>query len=97
MLSLKVRSNWLSLPQAAEKLRLLSGGGGATQGCSRTLTIPKVALMFLTKGAMPHEALWEKWLAGTEGLIPTLCAANAVCARDGLQVCHKPSSQNHPT
>ena len=28
----------------------------------------QVALLFLTRGPMPHAALWQRWLAGHEGL-----------------------------
>ena len=57
------------------------------------LRIPKVALMFLTQEAMPHERLWEKWLASVAGQVPTLCTANAVCARGGFKV--RPPAAHH--
>ena len=60
----------------------------ANASCASVLRIPKVALMFLTQEAMPHERLWEKWLASVAGLVPTLCTANAVCARGGFKVSH---------
>lgn len=50
------------------------------------LQIPKVAIMFLTQGPMPHEALWGRWLESITGLMPTLCLGNAVCAKGGLSV-----------
>jgi hypothetical protein len=40
---------------------------------------PKVALLFLTKGAMPHDAMWAAWLEGAAGLVPADCAAAAGC------------------
>jgi len=30
----------------------------------------QVALMFLTRGDMPHEEAWGKWLAAAAGLVP---------------------------
>jgi len=64
----------------------MSAGSGSPKGCPGVLQLPKVAMMFLTQGPMPHEPLWEAWLAGISGLVPTLCVANAVCARGGLSV-----------
>jgi hypothetical protein len=34
------------------------------------LIASQVALLFLTRGEMPHEALWAKWFGEGEGLIP---------------------------
>jgi hypothetical protein len=31
--------------------------------------VPKVALMFLTRGAMPHEQLWGEWLREVQGKV----------------------------
>ncbi len=36
-------------------------------------------MLFLTRGPMPHEALWTAWLAGARGHIQAECAAAAVC------------------
>ncbi len=57
-----------------------------SRSCPEQLQIPKVAMMFLTQGPMPHEELWKRWLASIAGFIPTLCLANAVCGRGGLPV-----------
>lgn len=36
----------------------------------QALGAPKVALLFLTKGPMHHEAAWRLWLASAAGLLP---------------------------
>lgn len=51
--------------------------------CDAALNHPKVALMFLTRGALPHEALWARWLDAAAGLLPLPCVAAAACGRGG--------------
>lgn len=50
-----------------------------TPGCHPTpaappdlqaLGIPRVALLFLTKGQLPHEPTWRLWLEAAAGLLP---------------------------
>lgn len=36
----------------------------------QALGSPKVALLFLTKGPMPHEGAWRLWLSSAAGLLP---------------------------
>lgn len=38
--------------------------------CDALLQIPKVAMLFLTPGALPHERLWREWLQGAASLLP---------------------------
>ena len=38
--------------------------------CDALLQIPKVAMLFLTPGALPHERLWREWLQGAVSLLP---------------------------
>ncbi|CAK0758242.1 hypothetical protein CVIRNUC_002605 [Coccomyxa viridis] len=59
-----------------------------TSGCPM-LRVPKVALMFLTRGDMPHEASWAAWLRSAEGMVPIDPAQNALCA-------HKPDPGKCP-
>jgi len=40
----------------------------------------QVALMFLTRGDMPHEASWAAWLRSAEGMVPIDPAQDALCA-----------------
>lgn len=47
--------------------------------CGALLQIPKVALMFLTRGPMPHEELWNRWLASAAGLVAVDCASDSLC------------------
>ena len=49
----------------------------------------QVALMFLTRGDMPHEASWAAWLRSAEGMVPIDPAQNALCA-------HKPDPGKCP-
>lgn len=36
----------------------------------QALQVPKVALLFLTQGKLPHEATWRAWFAAAEGWLP---------------------------
>lgn len=71
----------------------MPAGSERPKSCPEVLQVPKVAMLFLTQGPMPHEELWKRWLASIAGTIPTLCLGNAVCARGGLPV----SSQSLPS
>ena len=37
------------------------------QGQGLHVGMPKVALLFLTRGALPHEALWAAWFQQAKG------------------------------
>ena len=50
----------------------------------------QVALMFLTRGDMPHEASWRAWLRTAEGLVPVEAASAALC-RPQQPHCHTPA------
>ena len=53
----------------------LATGALKEDECGRVTGMPKVALLFLTRGPMPHEQLWYNWFeqaAGEQAL-----AANA--------------------
>ena len=39
----------------------------------------QVAMLFLTKGPMPHEVLWALWLKQAVGLLPVDCVAASTC------------------
>ena len=77
-----------SLPSCAQ----IGESGGATaveeqlasapDRCGIALRMPRVAMLFLTRGPMPHEALWTAWLAGARGHIQAECAAAAVCSAE---------------
>lgn len=49
--------------------------------CGAMLQMPKVALMFLTRGPMPHEELWNRWLASAAGLVAVDCTSNSLCSQ----------------
>jgi hypothetical protein len=55
-------------------------GGRHSGRCGAAAGIPKVALLFLAKGAMPHDAMWAAWLEAAAGLVPADCATAAACA-----------------
>ena len=38
--------------------------------CAAAVAAPRIALMFLTRGGLPHERLWAEWLGGVAGVIP---------------------------
>lgn len=39
-------------------------------GCAEGLGFPKIALLFLLKGALYHARTWERWLEGASGMVP---------------------------
>ena len=59
--------------QQEESLDAAAGKGLPADGpaAAAALLLPKVALMFLTRGPMPHERLWNDWLREVEGLVPS--------------------------
>ena len=60
-----------------------SGGGSSTSSCREALQVPSVALLFLTRGPLPLEALWREWLLQAQGMLPLYCVAAAACANGG--------------
>lgn len=65
---------------------LANGTCRHTDLCTQLFRIPKVAIMFLTKGNMPHEELWRMWFASAEGRLPYQQAADGVCAANSMAV-----------
>ncbi len=58
---------------------LANGTCQRTDLCAQLFRIPKVALMFLSKGELPHEDVWGQWLASAEGRLPYAWASDSVC------------------
>jgi hypothetical protein len=52
----------------------------APDACAAALELPQVALLFLTRGAMPHEAAWREWFRAAAGRAPAAALAAAACA-----------------
>ncbi|KAL4424080.1 hypothetical protein ABPG75_001381 [Micractinium tetrahymenae] len=53
--------------------------------CADALQIPQVAMLFLVKGPLRHEAMWRAWFERAEGLLPAQAVSNALCAsEDGM-------------
>lgn len=47
-----------------------------------TIPLRQVALLFLTRGDMPHEASWAAWLASVQGMIPIdRVSESSVCGK----------------
>ena len=42
----------------------------SADACAQLVGLPRVALMFLSRGDMPHEALWAQWFGDAEGMLP---------------------------
>lgn len=58
-----------------------SGGLPAAPGKPVPLSdaVPKVALMFLTRGPLPHSRVWDEWLKGVDGgVVPIPAVSVAV-------------------
>ena len=65
--------------------------------CGAMLHMPKVALMFLTRGPMPHEELWNRWLASAAGLVAVDCASNSLCSQTPMPSTNSNSSNRTST
>lgn len=57
----------------------------AADECAYATRTPRVALLFLVKGYVPHERLWERWFRSIDsmvyaGCLPRGSAAPAGCA-----------------
>lgn len=50
--------------------------------CSQAVDIPKVALLFLTKGDLPHKDMWIMWLRSAAGQLPTNVRYNSFLQHD---------------
>eukprot|EP00884_Botryococcus_braunii_P001790 jgi/Botrbrau1/11611/Bobra.0209s0002.1 len=50
--------------------------------CSSSIASPKVAMLFLSKGELPHARTWEAWLGEAAGLLPADCVISAACGVD---------------
>ena len=50
--------------------------------CAHALHYPKVALLFLTMGEMPHEPLWRLWFEELGNLVYRGCDPDAVEASE---------------
>ncbi len=53
--------------------------------CTQVVDIPKVALLFLTKGDLPHKALWTMWFQSAAGQLPTNVKYNQYLNKDARQ------------
>ena len=49
---------------------LFAAPRGGPRACAELLGLPRVALLFLTRGDLPHSALWAEWLGDAAGLVP---------------------------
>ncbi len=63
--------------------------------CGAMLQMPKVALMFLTRGPMPHEELWNRWLASAAGLVAVDCASSSLCSQIPVNSSRSKSGESH--
>ena len=45
----------------------------------------QVAFMFLTRGVMYHEAIWDIWFSSAAGLLPVAALSAANCERGLLE------------
>ena len=65
--------------------------------CGAMLQMPKVALMFLTRGPMPHEELWNRWLASAAGLLAVDCASSSLCSQTPMNSSSNSTAQRQPS
>ena len=75
-----------SISPASAAAAAAPGSSGSTRSptsCQEAIHVPTVALMFLTRGPLPFEALWREWLLQARGMLPLYCVAAAACANAG--------------
>lgn len=66
-----------------------------------SLPFPRVALLLLTRGPLPLARLWDEWMAGADGLVPShaVRCCNEIAGQDlgrlqgSLASCSKPAYQ----
>lgn len=54
----------------------------AGRACAEALQVPQVAMLFLVKGPLRHEAVWRAWFERAAGLLPAQAVSNALCASE---------------
>ncbi|KAI3427440.1 hypothetical protein D9Q98_010355 [Chlorella vulgaris] len=64
---------------AREVLPFPEVAAASSDTCAQALSLPKVALLFLTYGELRHEAAWTRWLESAAGMLPAHTAQAAVC------------------
>ncbi|KAK9787631.1 hypothetical protein WJX73_008336 [Symbiochloris irregularis] len=57
----------------------LSTGPMKQDECGPAVGMPKVALLYLTRGPMAHEQLWSTWFEQAAGLVRADCLGAALC------------------
>ncbi len=55
----------------------------ASANCASLLGMPKIALLFLARDALPHQELWKAWLGSAAGLVNTKCVKGLPCQNFG--------------
>ncbi|DBB02673.1 TPA: hypothetical protein ACH3X3_011637 [Trebouxia sp. C0006] len=55
----------------------------ASASCASLLGMPKIALLFLARDALPHQELWKTWLGSAAGLVNTKCVKGLPCQNFG--------------
>lgn len=68
----RMLSSW-STPSAPSQTGYARYAGTYNDTCgvvARALGIPRVALLFLTVGDLPHDSAWQSWLAHVSGKLP---------------------------
>lgn len=50
-----------------------------------SLPFPRVALLLLTRGPLPLARLWDEWMAGADGLVPSHAAAALGCGQEAVE------------
>ncbi|KAL3131147.1 hypothetical protein ABBQ38_000452 [Trebouxia sp. C0009 RCD-2024] len=56
---------------------------GTAASCATALAMPKVALLFLARDALPHQELWKAWLGSAAALVNTQCLRGLPCQNFG--------------
>lgn len=67
--------------------------------CNQAVDIPKVALLFLTKGDLPHKDMWTMWLRSAAGQLPTNVRYNSFlhARREDVTAAHHDTVQHDTT
>jgi hypothetical protein len=80
---------WAALapPAAADVAAWYAGGVNNSADAPPT---PRVALLFISRGALPHAATWERWLASAADAVPAAAVAAACASQRVPRACAPP-------
>ncbi|PRW05935.1 beta-1,6-N-acetylglucosaminyltransferase enzyme [Chlorella sorokiniana] len=66
---------------------------GSKDACAQALQMPKVALLFLTRGDLFHSGVWERWFAAARDLLPAEQLRTVACNISSATAASAPAAE----